>query len=133
MSKLNHSTSAQLIPFQSRTVGTENVQTVDARELHAFLEVGTHYYDWITRRIVEFGFLQGIDYVELKNEFGIIKTTQHYVTFDMAKELAQALQTSTGIPVDVLITSIHTGLNELRGTWVHPLIVVHLAQWCSPW
>lgn len=39
---------------------------------------------------------------------------------------------STGIPADLLISTITTGPNEHRGTWVHPQVATHLAQWASP-
>ncbi|WP_295635819.1 KilA-N domain-containing protein [Novosphingobium sp.] len=42
-----------------------------------------------------------------------------------------ALQGSLGIPRDHIVQSIITGPNEARGTWVHPQVAVHLAQWLS--
>ena len=44
-------------------------------------------------------------------------------------EFVQALAESTGIPVDSLIES-QSGRGG--GTWVHPRVATHLAQWCSP-
>lgn len=43
-----------------------------------------------------------------------------------------ALSRSMGIPIDLLVVTIATGANELRGTWVHPQVAIHLAQWISP-
>jgi hypothetical protein len=37
-----------------------------------------------------------------------------------------------GIHIDLLIETRVTGPNEVRGTWVHPYVAVHLAQWLSP-
>ena len=51
------------------------------------------------------------------------KTTHDFLT---------ELSTSMGIPMDQLISTISTGPNELRGTWVHPQVSIHLAQWASP-
>lgn len=42
-----------------------------------------------------------------------------------------ALQGALGIPRDHIIQSIGAGPNEARGTWVHPQVAVHLAQWLS--
>ena len=50
-------------------------------------------------------------------------TTQAFIS-----EIERSLQ----IHRDVLIQSTSTGLNEERGTWVHPYVAMHLAQWCSP-
>lgn len=37
-----------------------------------------------------------------------------------------------GIPATRLILSISGGTPHLQGTWVHPQVAVHLAQWLSP-
>ena len=44
----------------------------------------------------------------------------------------EALCSKTGIPVLELIQTIKGGLPEFRGTWVHPQVAIHLAQWLSP-
>lgn len=41
----------------------EGKQTVNARELHAFLEVKTRFNDWITGRIEQYGFVENQDFV----------------------------------------------------------------------
>ena len=45
--------------------------------------------------------------------------------------LAQ-LETVTGIPVTEQIQSVRGGSPEAQGTWVHPKVAIHLAQWLSP-
>jgi hypothetical protein len=60
------------------------------------------------------------------------KHWSHYVENARTTQYLQALSTSLGIPRDLLIQSITTGLNELRGTWVHPRIAVDLARWLHP-
>lgn len=47
------------------------------------------------------------------------------------KEFLKALQGSLGIPRNPIVQSIVTGANEHRGTWVHPQVAIHLAQWLS--
>jgi hypothetical protein len=42
------------------------------------------------------------------------------------------LSSVTGIPVTGLVQQIRGGVPELQGTWVHPYVAVHLAQWLSP-
>jgi hypothetical protein len=56
----------------------------------------------------------------------------HYLENARTAQYLQALSRSLGIPRDLLILSITTGLNELRGTWVHPRIAVDLARWLHP-
>lgn len=60
---------------------------------------------------------------KLFNDYSRLKTTPLFL---------DELNTSTGIPVDRLVSTIMTGANELRGTWVHPQVAIHLAQWISP-
>jgi hypothetical protein len=47
------------------------------------------------------------------------------------KAFIKALEGSLGIPRHPVIHSILTGPNEHRGTWVHPQVAIHLAQWLS--
>lgn len=57
---------------------------------------------------------------------------KHYNENISSREFMDELSRSVGIPTDLLVQVIRTGPNELRGTWVHPHIAVHLAQWLSP-
>ena len=60
------------------------------------------------------------------------KEFSDYRRLDRTTQYLQALSTSLGIPRDLLTQSITTGLNDLRGTWVHPRIAVDLARWLHP-
>ena len=55
-----------------------------------------------------------------------------YRRLDRTNQYLQALSRSMGIPIDVLVQQISSGLNELRGTWIHPRIAVDLARWLHP-
>lgn len=88
-----------LVPVSRREIDGEVVQTVDARELHSFLGVGSKFYDWITRRIKDFGFMQGIDFIELKNESQynqVVSSIDYFLTLDMAKELSMVERNEKG-------------------------------------
>lgn len=47
------------------------------------------------------------------------------------KAFLVALEGSLGIPRDQIVQSVATGPNEARGTWIHPQVAIHLAQWLS--
>ena len=47
-----------IIQITSRTVGDAPVQTVDAHELHGFLEIGKMFAHWIKDRIEQYGFVE---------------------------------------------------------------------------
>ncbi len=46
-------------------------------------------------------------------------------------EFLQALEADMGIPISTLIHSAKGGDPKLQGTWVHPQVAIHLAQWLS--
>ena len=95
----------ELIPLHQQTINSEMVQTVSARELHAFLDVKTKYYDWITKRIQDYGFRENDDYVCLTEKKvtqtsdgreGSANILTHYTTLDMAKELSMVERNDKG-------------------------------------
>ncbi|WP_050009281.1 antA/AntB antirepressor family protein [Candidatus Glomeribacter gigasporarum] len=51
-----------LIKVEIRTIGDRPIQSVSARELHAFLESSTRFNDGIARRIAEYRFEEGKDF-----------------------------------------------------------------------
>jgi anti-repressor protein len=72
-------------------------QTVSGRELHEFLEVGTHFKDWFPR-MCEYGFTEGMDYTPLIFEHPQNKqpTTDYQLTIEMAKEISMLQRTEKG-------------------------------------
>jgi hypothetical protein len=48
------------------------------------------------------------------------------------EEFLAELESDMGIPISELIQSLKGGNPELQGTWVHPQVAIHLAQWLSP-
>jgi len=88
------------ISFTERSLGAQTITTINARDLHEFLGVETHFADWITRRIEDYGFIDGTDYTLLKNELSTYGTgtrsTEYHITLDMAKELAMVERTPRG-------------------------------------
>ena len=60
------------------------------------------------------------------------KQFNDYARLKSTKPFVHALRDETGIPVTELIQSLRGGFPELQGTWVHPQIAIHLAQWLSP-
>lgn len=60
------------------------------------------------------------------------KLIGHYLENETTKAFLKELSWSIGIPIDVLVVTNNKGLNEERGTYVHPKVAIHLAQWLSP-
>lgn len=90
----------QLIPIADRQIGNQPVQTVDARELHEFLEVGKVFAAWIQERIEQYGFVEHRDFEVFsesgKNPLGGRPTIQYAISLDMAKELAMVERSKKG-------------------------------------
>lgn len=61
--KFRHQTHSSLTKW-SQTIEGKQVNTVSARELHAFLKVGRDFSTWIQDRIAEYGFVAEVDYTD---------------------------------------------------------------------
>jgi phage anti-repressor protein len=75
-------------------------RVVNARELHAYLEVGKEYTNWIKDRIKKYGFIEGTDYVTFaeigKREVGATVKTEYIFNLDAAKEIAMVQNNDKG-------------------------------------
>ena len=60
---MQNTNTAQLLPIATQAIAGEERQAVNARELHAFLEVKARFNDWIARRIEEYGFIENVDFL----------------------------------------------------------------------
>ena len=90
----------ELIKLNETKINNEEVQTVNARELHEFLDVSTRYNDWITKRIRDYNFLENQDFVcftqnSVKPDGGR-PSKEYCITLDMAKELAMVERNDKG-------------------------------------
>ena len=84
----------ELIKLQSQTIDGNTVETVNARELHAFLESRQEFANWIKSRIADFGFIDNQDFLTIlsKTSNGGRPSREYYITLDMAKELPIGLR-----------------------------------------
>ncbi|HGW1981939.1 TPA: antA/AntB antirepressor family protein [Escherichia coli] len=93
--------TTQLIPVFNGTVSNETILLCNARDLHAFLEVGKRFATWITERLSEYEFVENQDYViasqirEAKGRGGHNRKDYH-LTLDTAKELAMVERNEKG-------------------------------------
>ena len=90
----------QLIPLHSQTIDGNAVETVSARELHAFLESKQEFANWVKNRISDYDFVENQDFVKLHKKMELSKTGQmgieYYITLDMAKELSMVERNDKG-------------------------------------
>ncbi|UTO27846.1 antA/AntB antirepressor family protein [Bartonella harrusi] len=87
-----------LIEIKEQTIDQETVQTVNARELHAFLNITSKFADWIKNRIKECKFRENIDFIGFSKflEKGGRPSIEYYLTLDMAKHLAMIERNDKG-------------------------------------
>ena len=87
----------ELIPINAATIGGEEVNAVNARELHAFLENGELFTTWIKNRIEQFGFIEGQDFSTfLENTKKGRPRKEYVVSISMAKELCMVERNEKG-------------------------------------
>lgn len=89
-----------LIKIQPQAIGGQTIETVNARELHSFLEVGKVFASWIKDRIEQYNFIENLDYgvfTETGNNLSGGRPSKEYaISIDMAKELAMVERLAEG-------------------------------------
>ncbi len=95
----------QLITLHTRSINEQTLDTVNARDLHTFLELGRDFNTWIKARINQYGFIEGGDFMCVENlsspkrassKSRTQKVKDYFLTLDMAKELAMVERNEKG-------------------------------------
>lgn len=90
----------ELFTLVNRPVAGQAQQTVNARELHAFLENRDMFANWIKDRIEQYGFVENQDFVRYlensKKPLGGRPSMEYALSLDMAKELSMVERTAKG-------------------------------------
>lgn len=89
-----------LITINREQIDGQEIRTVNARELHEFLESKQEFSAWIKSRIEQYDFVENQDYVVfdkiIKNPSGGRPAIEYHITIDMAKELSMVERTEKG-------------------------------------
>jgi anti-repressor protein len=97
--------ATQLISLHTCSINEQTLDTVNARELHTFLELGRDFSNWIKARIAQYGFEEGEDFMCVENlsspkrassKSRTQKVKDYFLTLDMAKELAMVERNEKG-------------------------------------
>lgn len=86
----------QIISVRNSIVGDQEIQTVNARELHAFLISKQEFSNWIRARIDQYGFTEGQDFTVDKFINGRATQIDYHISIDMAKELSMVERNQKG-------------------------------------
>ena len=92
----------ELIKLQPQTINGNAVETVSARELHAFLQSKQDFSTWIKNRVADYDFVENQDFITAPQKYGTANggyatRKEYYITLDMAKELSMAERNEQGI------------------------------------
>lgn len=122
--------SNQLPIIATGEIGGNLVRTVDARELHRFLEVGKDFSTWIKDRIQQYNFEQNQDYVcspilGSKGRGGHNRISYH-LTIDMAKELSMVERTAKGKEARLYFIECEKRLTQFKSK-AHQLLAMSQA------
>lgn len=86
----------ELFTLVNRPVAGQAQQTVNARELHAFLESKQEFSNWIKNRIEDYGFLDGVDFLTNLSKTQGRPRIDYFLSLDMAKELSMVERNEKG-------------------------------------
>ena len=95
----------ELIALNTIEFDGSEQQTVNARELHEFLEVGRDFSNWMKDRIAQYDFVEGVDFIKtqdlsspnLANAKSRAQTRiEYHLTLGMAKELCMVERNEKG-------------------------------------
>lgn len=92
----------ELITIEKQTIGYEQVNTVNARDLWEFLEVKREFATWIKEKIDKYDFAVNEDYCLDKNVkpthigIGGVQKIDYHISLDMGKELSMVQNNRKG-------------------------------------
>ena len=89
----------ELFNLKPLEIAGNQIRAVDARELHAFMEVGRVFASWITDRIEQGCFVEGKDYVLTVTKTGVrsnVVQKDYAISISMAKELSMLERNEQG-------------------------------------
>lgn len=103
--KQDLSSNVALFDIETRNLPAGQVQTVNARDLHRYLEVGKDFSTWIKDRISRYGFVEGEDFVKVENlsSPNLVSSKSrpqimidYHLSLDMAKEVCMVDNSDKG-------------------------------------
>jgi len=121
---LNEKDVGVILEYQKKLpiLQEDNVNWIDARDLHKQLEVGAKFADWIKRRIKKYEFVEGVDFISFhkseKAENTYINTKEYKISLDMAKQLTMIENNTIGNIARKYFIAIEKAF-KFRHNWNH--------------
>lgn len=109
----------ELIPIKSATIGGEEINAVNARELHRFLENKDDFSHWMKDRIEQFGFVENQDFSTFRENSQKGRPRKEYlVSIDMAKELCMVERNAKGKEARLYFIDCEKKLKEAKASQI---------------
>lgn len=144
MKPITDAKSFELIPLTRTTIGGMPAQTVNARDLHEYLQSGKDFSSWIKAQLDRARLSEGVDFmVESGSPKKVRKTgrggnrlpvTEYHLTLDAAKHIAMMAETDRGTEVRIYfirceaelakttsMVSAATDLDAVRAAFADPV------------
>lgn len=105
----------ELIKVVESTIGSEVISTVNARDLHVFLESKQDFSTWIKARIEQYEFVENQDFTRLHRKMEANNATiiDYHISLNMAKELSMVERTAKGREARRYFMDCEKRLNDL--------------------
>jgi phage anti-repressor protein len=87
----------ELIVIQPKQIGNEEINSVDARDLHSRLGVQKKFADWIKYNLTKLNLMEGTDFITVPKigTGGKFDSLEYILTLDAGKHIAMMTHTST--------------------------------------
>ena len=117
--------NTNLIAVSESTINEELVQTVNARELHSFLESKQDFSTWIKARIDHYGFVENQDFTRFHRKMEANNATiiEYHISIDMAKEVSMVERNDKGKEARRYFIACEKKLNDISSLSPAELLV----------
>ena len=121
---------SELIVIQPQQIGNEEVNSVDARELHENLGVKKKFSDWIKYNIQKLNMSEGIDFATVPKigTGGKFDSLDYIVALDAAKHIAMMAGTSKAHEVRTYFIEFEKKAKASLPTFNDPIIMLRMEQ-----
>lgn len=89
-------TMSEIIKISSEVIGTEKINSVNARELHQVLDIKKQFANWIDIQINSLGLEKNVDYIVYEVKGNGRPQKEYIITTDTAKHISMASRTVKG-------------------------------------
>lgn len=87
---------SEIIKISSEVIGTDKVNSVNARELHQVLDIKKQFANWIDIQINSLGLEKNVDYIVYEVRGNGRPQKEYIITTDTAKHISMASRTAKG-------------------------------------